>query len=177
MVTVETPRLILRRWRDEDVPALAAVNADPEVMRWIGDGSALDEPQTRSRIEAMEQEWEAKGHGLFAVEVRATAQLAGFTGLSVPLFLPEILPAVEIGWRLGRSFWGRGLAIEAAAAVMRFGFRDRGLEEIVSIAQVGNDASERVMEKLGMRVARELEVADRPVRMHVLTRGEYEAAR
>lgn len=177
MVKVETSRLVLRRWTEEDVPRLAAFNADPEVMRWIGDGSTRDEPQTRARIEAMEREWDEKGHGLFAVEVRATGQLAGFTGLTVPLFLPEILPSVEIGWRLGRPFWGRGLATEAATAVLRFGFRDRGLEEIVSIAQVGNDASERVMEKLGMRLARETVAVDfaRPVRVHVLTRAEYEA--
>jgi RimJ/RimL family protein N-acetyltransferase len=155
MIMLETPRLILRRWREEDVAPMAAVNADPEVMRWIRDGSVLDEQQTRGRIQAWESEWESQGFGLFAVEIRSTGELAGFTGLSVPDFLPEVLPAVEVGWRLGPSHWGRGLATEAAAAAVRFGFRERGLERIVSITQVGNDASERVMTKLGMRLARE----------------------
>src|SRR5471032_1571712 len=89
------------------------------------------------------------GFGLFAVEIRSTGELAGFIGLSVPDFLLEVLAAVEVGWRLGRSHWGQGLATEAAAAAVRFGFEERGLERIVSIAQVGNDASERIMTKLG----------------------------
>jgi RimJ/RimL family protein N-acetyltransferase len=101
-----------------------------------------------------ERGWDSEGFGLFAVEVRATGELAGFTGLSVPHYLPEVLPAVEIGWRLGRSFWGRGLATEAARAALDFGLTDRGLERIISVVQVGNDASERVMNKLGMRVER-----------------------
>ncbi len=155
VITLETSRLILRRWREEDVGPMAAVNADPEVMRWIRDGGVLDEQQTRGRIRAWESEWESRGYGLFAVEIRATGELAGFTGLSVPDFLPEVLPAVEVGWRLGRSHWGQGLATEAAAAAVRFGFEERGLERIVSIVQVGNDASERITAKLGMRLVRE----------------------
>ncbi|MGC5005407.1 GNAT family N-acetyltransferase [Streptomyces sp. NBC_00353] len=152
---LETPRLLLRRWREEDVAPLAAVNADPEVMRWIGDGSVRDEQQTRRGIEAMEHGWEAQGFGLFAVEIRSTRKLAGFTGLSVPDFLPEVLPAIEVGWRLGRAHWGHGLATEAAAAAVRFGIEDLGLERIVSVAQVGHDASERIMVKLGMHPLRE----------------------
>ncbi|MFF7446664.1 MULTISPECIES: GNAT family N-acetyltransferase [unclassified Streptomyces] len=155
MVTLETPRLILRRWREEDIVPMAAVNADPEVMRWIRDGSVRDEQETREGIQAWEREWEAEGFGLFAVEIRATGELAGFTGLAVPHFLPEVLPAVEVGWRLGRSHWGQGLATEAAAAAVRFGFEERGLERIVSIVQVGNGASERVVTKLGMQPVRE----------------------
>src|ERR1700712_4400925 len=86
-------------------------------MRWIGTGSVRDEAQTRANIEAMERLWEAEGFGLFAVEIRGTCALAGFTGLAVPDFLPdflpEVVPAVEVGRRLGRAFWGRGPATEA----------------------------------------------------------------
>ncbi|WP_084729435.1 GNAT family N-acetyltransferase [Streptacidiphilus neutrinimicus] len=155
MVTLETPRLILRRWREEDVAPMAAVHADPEVMRWIRDGSVRDEEQTRRGIHAWESEWESQGFGLFAVEIRSTGELAGFTGFSVPTFLPELLPAVEVGWRLGRPYWGQGLATEAATAALRFGFDERGLDRVLSIAQVGNDASERIMTKLGMHPVRE----------------------
>ncbi|WP_431044243.1 GNAT family N-acetyltransferase [Streptomyces sp. P1-3] len=178
MVTVQPPRLALRRWREEDVAPLAAINADPEVMRWVGDGSTRDEEQTRAGIEAMEREWEEEGFGLFAVEIRATGRLAGFSGLSVPRFLPEVLPAVEAGWRLGQALWGRGLASEAGSEVLCFGFRDRGLEKIVSIAQVGNAASERIMDKLGMRVERELvdPTCGRLTRVHAITRLEYDTA-
>jgi RimJ/RimL family protein N-acetyltransferase len=174
-VELTTSRLVLRRWRAEDVAPMAAVNADPEVMRWIGDGSTRDEAQTRAGLEAAERQWEAEGFGLFAVELRATGELAGFTGLSVPRFLPAVLPAVEVGWRLGRPFWGRGLATEAAEAALRFGFRECGLEKILSIAQVGNGSSERIMAKLGMRPERELTDpgCGRPVRVHAITAREY----
>lgn len=170
--TLTTPRLLLRRWREEDIAPMAAVNADPEVMRWIRDGSVLDEEQTRARIAAWEHEWDTQGFGLFAVELRSTGQLAGFTGLSVPSFLPEILPAVEIGWRLARPHWGQGLATEAASAAVHFAFAERGLDRLVSIAQTGNHASERIMLKLGMRLYRETispAAADRPVRVYELT--------
>ncbi|MFZ3566549.1 GNAT family N-acetyltransferase [Streptomyces sp. BH097] len=175
MVTLETPRLILRRWREEDVAPMAAINADPAVMRWIRDGSVRDEPQTRSGIRAWEREWESHGFGLFAVEIRSTGELAGFTGLSVPHYLPEVLPAVEVGWRLGRSHWGQGLATEAAAAAVRFGIEERGLKRIVSITQVGNDASERIMTKLGMRPVRETvnPVGGRRVRVFELSSDQY----
>ncbi|WP_255744485.1 GNAT family N-acetyltransferase [Streptacidiphilus sp. ASG 303] len=177
MIALETSRLVLRRWREEDVAPMAAVHADPEVMRWIRDGSVRDERQTRDGIRAWESEWESQGFGLFAVEIRSTGELAGFTGLSVPHFLPEVLPAVEVGWRLGRSHWGRGLATEAAAAAVRFGFEERGLERIVSIAQVGNHASERVMAKLGMRPVREAvnPTCGRRVRVFELSSDRYAA--
>ncbi|WP_436957708.1 GNAT family N-acetyltransferase [Streptomyces sp. SudanB182_2057] len=175
MVTLETPRLVLRRWREEDIGPMAAVNADPEVMRWIRDGSVLDEQQTRDKVRAWEAGWETHGFGLFAVEIRATGELAGFAGLSVPDFLPEVLPAVEAGWRLGRSHWGQGLATEAGAAAVRFGFEELGLERILSIVQVGNDASERITAKLGMRLERETvtPVSDRRVRVFELSAERY----
>ncbi|MFE6099341.1 GNAT family N-acetyltransferase [Streptomyces laurentii] len=175
MVLLETPRLVLRRWRADDVVPMAAVNADPEVMRWIGDGSVRDEQQTRRGIEAMEREWHRQGFGLFAVEIRSTGELAGFTGLSVPDFMPELLPAVEIGWRLGRTYWGQGLATEAAAAALRFGFENCELGRIVSIVQLDNGASERIMTKLGMHPVGETidPSCGRRVRVFELSSDQY----
>ncbi len=153
---------------------MSVINADPEVMRWIGAGSVRDERQTRAGIEAWEREWDRHGFGLFALELRTTSELIGFTGLAVPEFLPEVMPAVEIGWRLARPLWGRGLATEAARAAVRFGLLDRSLERIVSIAQVGNDASERIMDKLGMVPERETvdPTCGRPVRVHAITQAQ-----
>lgn len=147
-------------------------------MRWIGDGGVRDEQQTRRGIEAMEREWEGQGFGLFAVEIRATGELAGFTGLSVPGFMPEVLPAVEVGWRLGRAHWGQGLATEAATAAVRFGFEHRGLDRIVSIAQLGNAASERIITKLGMHPVRETvdPSCGRRVRVFELSSDQYATA-
>ena len=108
----------MRRWQASDVQTMSRINADPAVMQWIGSGSIADENRTRQAIGAWEAEWQDEGFGLFAVERRGTRRLLGFTGLSVPAFLPEVLPAVEIGWRLDRAAWGQGIATEAARAVL-----------------------------------------------------------
>lgn len=95
---------------------------------------------------------------------------AGFAGLAVPTFLPEIMPAVEIGWRLGRAYWGWGLATEAAQAVVAHARAELGLRRLVSIHVVGNDASARVMVKLGMTLERETVQPDtgRHVRVYAM---------
>jgi RimJ/RimL family protein N-acetyltransferase len=175
VTTLRTPRLVLRRWRDADVEPMAQFNADPEVMRWIGDGTTRDVEQTRAGIARIEREWEHSGYGLFAVEVSATGELAGFAGLTVPYFLPELMPTVEIAWRLGRPFWGQGIATEAAAAALRFGLVTRDLDRIVAIFQVGNSASERVMIKLGMSFDRHTvdPGTSRPVSVYAITKDDY----
>ncbi|MFF1479260.1 GNAT family N-acetyltransferase [Streptomyces sp. NPDC058301] len=150
MTEIHTPRLLLRRWDEDDLPALAEINADPDVMRWTGDGSVLDLEETADEIERWEEEWDEEGFGLFAVELLGSGELAGVVGLSVPTYLPEVLPAVEITWRLGRQFWGQGYASEAAQASLEFALQDRGLDRVVAIARVGDSASENVIRKLGM---------------------------
>lgn len=124
--------------------------ADPDVMRFIGDGSTRTADQAARAIDLFEQEWEARGYGLFAVELRLTGEFIGFTGFSRPDFLPELLPCVEIGWRFAKAHWGRGYATEAARAALAAGSRALAGEEIVSICQVGNGASIRIMKKLGL---------------------------
>ncbi|MCM2430848.1 GNAT family N-acetyltransferase [Streptomyces sp. RKAG337] len=177
MTEIRTPRLLLRRWHDDDLAPMAEINADPQVMRWIRDGSVRDLENTAESIERWEEEWDDEGFGLFAVELLASGELAGFTGLSVPEFLPEVLPAVEIGWRLGRQFWGQGYASEAAHATLEFALQDRGLDRVISIHQVGNDASENVMRKLGMVLERETvdPVYGRPLRVHSIDLTEFHA--
>ena len=153
--SLTTERLLLRRWREQDVEPFAAICADPEVMQYIGSGAVRSCEQTRASVAAFEQEWDEKGYGLFALELRESGELIGFTGLSEPKFLPEIMPAVEIGWRLARSSWGNGYATEAARATLRFGLTTLRLPELVSIYQVENEASARIMSKLGMKFDRD----------------------
>lgn len=163
-VRLETGRLVLRRIGAADLDVLVELNADPEVMRYIGDGRPLDRAQTVGRLAGMEAHWERHGFGIFAVDVRGDGvtggEPAGWVGLAIPTFLPEVLPAVEIGWRLFRRCWGSGIATEAALAVRRFAFEDVGLPELVSIRHVDNTASGRVMEKLGFSFDRTTTVPD-----------------
>jgi RimJ/RimL family protein N-acetyltransferase len=170
-----TARLLLRRWRPDDLDPLAAMDADPEVMRYIGDGSTRDREQTATTLALMERHWDEFGYGLFATEIAATDEFVGWIGLATPRFLPEVMPTVEIGWRLARRFWGQGLATEGAAAVLRFAFVDCELDRIVSIRHVDNHASGRVMEKLGLHFDRGTTVpaTGQPVVVTAMTRDEY----
>lgn len=177
MTEIRTPRLLLRRWSDDDLVPMAEINADPEVMRWIDDGSVWDLEQTAEAIERYEEEWDDEGFGIFAVELLGSGELIGFAGLSVPEFLPEVLPDVEIGWRLGRQFWGQGYASEAAHAVLEFALQDRGLDRVVAITHISNQASENVVGKLGMVAERETNhpVFDVPLRVYAIDLTEYQA--
>jgi RimJ/RimL family protein N-acetyltransferase len=160
---VRTDRLLLRRWSPADADPLAAMNADPEVMRFIGGGRSLARADSDALLERFESEWHERGFGLWAVEERAApGVLVGFCGLTVPMFLPAVLPAVEVGWRLARAAWGRGIATEAARAALSWGWEQLEVREILSIVDPANTRSLRVCDKLGMGA--------RPDRVHPVTR-------
>ena len=147
-IVIETPRLFLREWTDDDLPPFAALNADPEVMEHLPTTSPADSDAMAMRIRTLMAE---RGYGLWAVEVRSGAPFIGFVGLAMQTFEAHFTPAVEIGWRLSRAHWGKGYAIEAARAAMRFGFETLRLEQIVSMTVPANVRSRRVMERLGMK--------------------------
>jgi RimJ/RimL family protein N-acetyltransferase len=144
-----TPRLRLRRWRVEDRAPFAALNADPRVMEHMP--RLLSRQESDERCAAIEEHFEQRGFGLWAVEIVGEAPFAGFIGLSVPRFETSFTPCVEIGWRLAAEYWGRGLATEGARAAAAFGFDHLGLGEMVSYTVPANVRSRRVMEKLGMK--------------------------
>ncbi|MFD9396664.1 GNAT family N-acetyltransferase [Streptomyces sp. NPDC060000] len=175
MTEIRTPRLLLRRWHDDDLVPMADINADPQVMHWVDDGSVLDLEETAEAIERWEEEWDEEGFGLFAVELLASGELAGFTGLSMPGFLPETLPSVAISWRLGSQFWGQGYASEAAHATLEFALQDRGINRVISIIRPGDDASENVSRKLGMAPERETThpVHGFPLTVHAIDLTEF----
>jgi RimJ/RimL family protein N-acetyltransferase len=110
----------------------------------------LTRKQSDDLIEAIEAGFESNGFGLWALELRATGEFVGFAGLARPAFDAHFTPAVEIGWRLDRSAWGKGYATEAAQAALAFGFEEAGLVEIVSFTTVANVRSRAVMERIGM---------------------------
>jgi RimJ/RimL family protein N-acetyltransferase len=147
---VDTNRLTLRRPHPDDLDGLAAVFAKPEVFRFPY-GRGWNRNETVSFLNRTLAAWESDGFGLWLVVEPATARIVGYAGLSVPTFLPEILPAIEVGWRLDPDVWGRGYATESATAALDQAFTTLGLHEVCSLPQVDNDASVRVAERLGMR--------------------------
>ncbi len=146
--TLTTPRLVLRPFQSGDLDELAAIHAE-ESFWWYPLRSAMSKEDTFGFLERVRARYDSDGFGLEAVIDRASGTMIGWAGLAVPHFLPEVLPAVEVGWRLSGPWRGRGLATEAGAAAVEFGFTIGGLERIVSIYEPENVASGRVMEHLG----------------------------
>ena len=154
---LSTARLVLRRWRETDRSPFAALNADPLVMEYFPD--RLTGAESDDLIAKIEAGFEMRGYGLWALEVRATGEFVGFTGLAVPSFSAHFTPAIEVGWRLARSAWGRGYATEAGLAAIAFGFQETDLDEIVSFTTAGAN--------IGVRQRHDLRHCGR-------TRGQYE---
>ncbi len=170
-----TPRLVLRAWRDDDLPAFAALNADPAVMQFLP--GRLDRAGSDAMVDRIRAAWVEHGFGVWAVEAPGVAPLVGCVGLAVPRFQAAFTPCVEILWRLSSAHWGRGYATEAARAALAFGFGTLGLPEIVSFTVPANRPSRAVIERLGMQTRSPADDFDHPglpeghpLRRHVLYR-------
>ncbi len=177
--TLSTRRLLLRPWRANDLPAFAALNADPRVAEFLPNCLARDESDALA--ERIAAHFREHGFGLWAAEVPGVAPFIGFVGLAVPAFEAHFTPSVEIGWRLAIAHWGRGYATEAAGRVLAHGFGPLGLAEIVSFTTEGNRRSRAVMERLGMSrdpvddFLHPMLPAGHPQRPHVLYRLDRES--
>jgi RimJ/RimL family protein N-acetyltransferase len=174
---LETARLVLRRWSADDLDALVRVFRKPEVW-WFPFKRGLTAEETEAFLGRKLDEWESRGWSQWAALSKEAEALIGFIGLSPPDFLPEIMPTVEVGFRLDPEYWGRGLATEGALAALEFGFDVLGLGEIVSIYEPLNVASGRVMERLGMHLDRETThpTLGVPLRVFKIRRGQWHQA-
>lgn len=146
--SLPTARLVLREWRDDDLPAYAALNADPAVREFFP--GTLTAAQSDAQANYIRRETAQCGFGFWAVELPGIAPFIGFTGLEVPSYTAHFTPCVEIGWRFAAAYWGYGYATEAASAALTYGFSTLGLKEIVACTAVDNWRSRRVMERIGM---------------------------
>ena len=145
---LRTARLLLRPWRDDDLPTFAALNADPAVREFFP--SILTAEQSDAEAAYCRQGTEERGYSFWPVELPGTASFIGIAGLSVLSFPASFTPCVEIGWRFAKPYWGHGYATEAAQAWLDFGFSQLGLPEIVAYTPAINSRSRRVMERLHM---------------------------
>jgi RimJ/RimL family protein N-acetyltransferase len=151
--STQTERLRLERWSHTAHGAgLAAMNAQPEVLEYLGGGSRMTRAESDAASAGITAHWDAYGFGLWAAIERATGEMLGFVGLCHPLWWPAMIERVEVGWRLRREAWGAGYATEGARAALRAGFETLGLEEIVSFVDRGNERSLAVARRLGMSV-------------------------
>jgi RimJ/RimL family protein N-acetyltransferase len=165
--TIETPRLLLRPMRAEDVDALLEIFSDPKVMASFG-GALFDREQMARWTERNLDHQARYGYGLFSVIFKAGGLLIGDCGLEHTDI--EGAPETELGYDFRSDYWGRGLATEAAAAVRDYAFQTLGLPRLVSLIRQGNTASRRVAERVGMRLSDEIRRYDQAYWVYAIER-------
>jgi len=167
---VHTARLRLEPWRDDrHGEGLVALNLDPEVVQFLTGAASIPAEESRALSRDIERHWERFGFGLWAAAEQVSREIVGFVGLSHPRWFPALAPAVEVGWRLRRDAWGRGLASEGARAAVERGFGPLGLEELIALIHPENTRSAAVAQRLGMTVTRTVAHPFRPHRLGVHT--------
>ena len=171
MPDLHTPRLLLRQLCLEDFEAYAEICADPEVMRYIGDGTPLARDMAWRNMATMLGHWRLRGYGVWAAVDRATGSLVGRIGC----WNPEGWPGFEIGWMLRRACWGQGYATEGAREAMRFAFEELNQPHVISLIHPDNAASIRVAQRLGERLSGSAEIFGKPADIYRLTREEWQA--
>jgi len=174
MKTIETPRLLLRPWREEDLDEVVRLWSDPLVVRYT-----WREPPTRERatVEANRilQSWREYGLGPWAAIEKTTGSWIGKLG-------PDLLEdwpgdhKIEVGWILHRPWWGRGLATEGALASLHYAFEELSLEEVISVTVPDNSASRRVMEKAGLNFKGTRQWRNTDIVWYAVQRAEWQAS-
>lgn len=168
---IETERLILRAFREDDRAAFAEINGDPRVGEWLG--GAIDSAASDALIDRINAQIAEDGFGFFAAERKADHRLVGMIGIRAQRDAPPA-PCLELGWRLAVEAQGQGLATEGAQAALAWGFGNRDADEILAWTAQTNLRSQAVMRRLGMRhdPARDFDhpvlTADHPLRRHVV---------
>jgi RimJ/RimL family protein N-acetyltransferase len=172
MVTLETERLRLRAFREADFEAYAAICADPEVMRYLGEGKVLTRGEAWRQMAMILGHWELRRYGLWAVEERASGALLGRIGF----FNPEGWPGFELGWVLRRESWGKGFATEGARRALAYAFTEMGREHVISLIYPANTGSIRVAERLGETLERRVELYGHDVCVYGIRRAAWRPA-
>lgn len=144
----KSARLGFRTWLRDDLTEFARINADIEVMKHFP--KPLNREETAEFIDRLQKHYTKNGYNYFATEILETGELIGFVGLSFQDYSSGFTPAVDIGWRLKKTAWGKGFATEGAKRCLEFGFEELNLEKIISTCTEKNTRSENVMKKIGM---------------------------
>ena len=177
MLQLETERLLLRAPLPEDAEALAPMYADPDVMRYVGDGRTLTRAETELSVKRMIERWDADGFGLFTTVSKEDDAIIGRVGLLVwntatwqPTTRAEAAgpTEVEVGYTLGREFWGKGYATEAAGAARDYALGELEAERVIALIIHGNTASENVARKLGLEHERDIMLGSRAAQLFAL---------
>ncbi|HEV8590305.1 MAG TPA: GNAT family N-acetyltransferase [Pyrinomonadaceae bacterium] len=172
-VRLETERLVLRWFREDDLDDFCRMSRDPEVMRFLGDGKPMDTMFTWRQMATFMGHWYFRGYGIWAVEEKSSGRVVGRIGFMNPVGWP----AFELGWTLARDSWGKGYATEGARRALEYAFTEMNRDHVISLIAPDNVASIRVAERLGERVEGETTVMDREVLICGIDREQWLATR
>ena len=167
--TLQTERLVLRAFREDDTEPLFELMQDPDVVRYIGDRRIPTRQECWRAIAGWIGHWALRGYGLWAVDDRESSDLIGRIGLINPVDWP----GPEVGYTIGKRWWGRGLATEGARAAMDWGFENREFEELISLIDPANAASISVASKLGESLKGETDLWGHRVLVYAITRETW----
>jgi RimJ/RimL family protein N-acetyltransferase len=171
MITLETERLLLRLFREDDFESYAQIHSDEEVMRYLG-GKTFNRLEAWRHMAFIVGHWHLLGYGHWAVEEKATGRMIGRLGFLNPVGWPGF----EIGWTLARDCWGKGYATEGARRALRYAFTEMGREHVISLIHPDNRASIRVAERLGERLEGETEILGIGVLVYGIDRADWHDA-
>lgn len=148
--SIETTRFILREFRFSDLDDLFEMDSDPEVHRFLGKNPVTTKEEVEKSIEWVRSQYVDNGIGRFAIEDKATGECLGWSGLKLEKQLRDF-EYHDLGYRLKRKHWGKGVATETALASLKFGFQDLNLEKINAAADLDHEASNHILKKVGLK--------------------------
>lgn len=163
---IETERLILGMFREDDLDQYAEICGDADVVRYLGEGRPLARWEAWRQMAMIVGHWQLRGYGPWAVEERATGKLLGRIGF----FNPEGWPGFELGWTLSKSAWGRGYATEGAKAALQFAFGKLNAVKVISLIQPANEPSIKVALRIGETLEGRTEVLGKEVLIYGISR-------
>ena len=159
-------------FREDDFEDYAVICADPEVMRYLVDGRPLTRAEAWRQMATILGHWQLRGYGIWAVEERESKKVIGRIGF----FNPEGWPGFELGWTLGREYWGKGYATEGARRALHHAFTEMNRDHVISVIRPDNHGSIRVAERIGERLESRAELFGREVLIYGIDRAAWGAA-
>lgn len=169
MNILETKRLLLRALTSDDLETVIELNSDPEVVRFITGGTPMTREQTEARFNFYLNHQKTHGFAIWAIINKEDKSFIGICGIQ---YL-EDTPNIEVGYRLAKAFWGKGIATEAAKACLDYGFNKLNLSEIVAVIDVENIASQKVIEKIGLRYEKMAYFYKADLKFYKITKSQF----
>ena len=172
-IFVETERLIMREIGGEDVQGIFELDSDPEVHRYLGNKPIKSMDEAKSIIRYIRKQYKENGIGRWAVINKATNEFMGWSGLKHETMVRKDMPYYDLGYRLKKKFWGRGIATETSVESLKYGFQTMKLTEIFAGAHVDNIGSNKVLQKVGLQFVEIFEYDGAPHNWYKISASDY----